>query len=252
MDYVCVMHGLDRELNKRRLERLLVVAFDSRAIPVVVLTKADQAADLPTNLKSITSIVESAAPEVKVVITSAATGQGVADFAELVSGGKTAVLLGLSGIGKSTLVNALSDGVVQQTGEVRATDRRGRHTTVTRDLIPLPNGGLLIDTPGVREVGLWQADMGLAKTFQEITDAASKCQFGDCSHESEPNCAIQTGLTSSTLSTGRLDHWRELQEELDTQDTQLEEFNRRSESRQRAKAQDKQNKTRPKKKKRRK
>ena len=232
VDSVFVMHGVDRPLNERRLERLLVVAWDSGAQPVVVLTKADTVDE--ETLAAAVAVAEHASPDVEVVAVSAATGRDVDRVARFFAGPSTVALMGLSGIGKSTLVNALSDGRVQQTGEVRATDRRGRHTTVTRDLVPLPSGGLVIDAPGVREIGLWQAYDGLARTFPEIETAAAECRFSDCGHEAEPGCAVQGGVDDGEIQERRLVHWRELQAELALQETQLEEFARRSESRDRA------------------
>ncbi len=154
-------------------------------------------------------------------------------------------MLGLSGIGKSTLVNALSSGLVQRTGEVRATDQKGRHTTTTRDLIPLPGGGFLMDAPGVRELGLWQAYEGMALTFPEIASAEPDCRFADCEHDAEPGCAVRAGIEAGAVDQRRLDHWRELQAELALQETQLEEFARRSESRDRADAEDQRDQARP-------
>ena len=243
IDHVLVMHGLDRELNIRRLERQLVVAFDSGATPVIVLTKSDYDQDLDDVLDR----VNQAAAGVEVITTSVESGDGLDRLAELCTGSHTSVLLGLSGIGKSTLVNKLSDGVVQLTGEVRITDRRGRHTTVTRDLIPFPSGGMMIDTPGIREIGLWQAHHGLDLAFAELSSAAQQCRFADCSHGQEPGCAVQQLLKDGGSSQARLDHWKSLHDELAEQDQQLEEFERRNESRQRARAQDRQNKQRPKK-----
>ncbi len=232
IDDVWVMHGLDRDLNLRRIERQLVVAWQSGAQPVVVLTKADAVDDPAATVAE----VEPIAPGVEVLAISPTTGIGMDRMVERVAPGRTVTMLGLSGIGKSTLVNQLTDGVVQRTGEVRATDRRGRHTTVTRDLIPIPDGGFVIDTPGIREIGLWQAYDGLDRAFPEIGGEVEHCRFADCEHQAEPGCAVQAGVADGLIPLRRLEHWRELQAELALQEEQLEEFDRRSQSRDRAEA----------------
>jgi ribosome biogenesis GTPase len=236
IDRVFVMHGLDRDLNLRRIERQLVVSWDSGATPVVVLTKADIVGGPDGDLDEIVTEVEAVAPGATVLAVSMVTGRGMDDIESLVTANTTVALLGLSGIGKSTLVNLLSGGQVQRTGEVRAADRRGRHTTVTRDLIPVPGHGLIIDTPGIREIGLWQAYDGLALAFPEIHQAAAECRFTNCAHDNEPGCGVQAALASGAIEVRRLEHWRELMAELALQETQLEEFARRAESRDRADA----------------
>lgn len=232
LDEVFVMHGLDRELNLRRLERQLVVAWDSGATPVVVLTKADRSDDPAADVAAVQAI----AVGVDVVPTSTVDGTGIADIAARLGPGRTVAMLGLSGIGKSTLVNALTGGAVQRVGEVRAADGRGRHTTVTRDLIPVPGGGFLIDTPGVREIGLWQAYDGLAATFPEIADVMTRCRFADCAHRDEPGCAVIAAIEAGDIETRRLEHWQDLSGELALQEEQLTRFERRAESRDRADA----------------
>jgi ribosome biogenesis GTPase / thiamine phosphate phosphatase len=240
-DDVLVMHGLDRPFNPRRLERQLVVAWASRATPVIVLTKADLVASPDAEVAA----VRRAAPGVEVLAVSTITGHGLGRVAERATGvagdglgrPRTLALLGLSGIGKSTLVNALSGGEVQRIGEVRAADQKGRHTTVSRDLIPLPHGGIIIDTPGVREIGLWQAHAGVDQTFAEITETATGCRFSDCEHLEEPGCEVRPAVADGRIRGERLEHWRALHAELELQDEQLEEFARRAESRDRASAQ---------------
>jgi len=242
-EVVFILHGLDRELNRRRIERQLVVSWDSRARPVVVLTKADTEPE--ATVDAIVAEVQTIAPGAEVLAVSTVSGRGLDRIRTLVDGGGSVALLGLSGVGKSSLVNALSDGVVQRIGEVRAADQRGRHTTVTRDLIPLPSGGFVIDAPGVREIGLWQAYEGLALAFPEIAAAAGGCRFTDCDHEAEPGCQVRAGLTEGTITEARLQHWRELQDELALQESQLVDFERRAESRDRADAEDARDHTRP-------
>ncbi len=232
VDDVFVMHGLDRPLNLRRLERQLVIAWESGATPFVLLTKADEV----RHHEEAEETIERIAPGVETLAISTVTGQNLERIRDRFTGSRTIALIGLSGIGKSTLVNELSDGVVQRTGEVRASDRRGRHTTVTRDLIPLPTGGIVIDTPGIREVGLWQAHSGLAKTFPEIDVAVPHCKFANCDHSAEPGCAVQGARMDGLISERRLAHYKELQAELDLQDEQLSDFAKRAESRDKADA----------------
>ena len=232
IDDVFVMHGLDRPVNLNRLERQLVLAWSSGATPVVLLTKADEVSHSEEAVGTISAI----APGVETLAISTITGRNIDRVRKHFVDARTVALLGLSGIGKSTLVNELSGGQVQRIGEVRTTDRRGRHTTVTRDLVPLPGGGIVIDTPGIREIGLWQAYDGLARTFPEITEAAATCSFADCAHKNEPGCGVARARMDGRITDRRLAHWGELQAELALQEQQLEEFDRRSESRSRADA----------------
>jgi ribosome biogenesis GTPase len=244
---VLVMHGLDRQVNLRRLERQLVVAWDSGAEPIIVLTKADLLTE-PSGapgLEHVSRQVEAVAPGVEVLPVSTVTGLNLDRVRRRFAGYRSVALLGLSGVGKSSLVNTLSDGIVQRIGEVRATDRRGRHTTVTRDLIPLPSGGFVIDAPGVREIGLWQADAGLAMAFPEIGRAAAGCRFSDCHHRDEPGCAVRSAVANAAIPHRRLEHWQDLVAELAQQDEQLEDAARRAESRDRADAEERRDRARP-------
>ena len=242
IETVFIMHGLDRDMNLRRIERQLVVSWESGAKPVVLLTKADTFDS--AEVASTTEAVSTISPGVDVLAISTVSGAGLDQVRSYLKPRTTVGLLGLSGVGKSSLVNELSDGMVQRTGEVRTTDRRGRHTTVTRDLIPLPNGGLIIDAPGVREIGLWQAYDGMALTFPEIHEAAANCGFNDCGHGDEPDCAVVDAMTAGRIQARRVDHYLELQAELELQETQLEEAARRAESWDRADAENRRDKAR--------
>ncbi|WP_419998699.1 ribosome small subunit-dependent GTPase A [Streptomyces boninensis] len=208
VDHAVVAVPLAHELRLARLERMLSLAWSSGAQPVVVLTKADLIED-PDVLGHLLADTEAAAPGVPVLAVSATTGQGVEALRAAVAGGTT-VLLGPSGAGKSTLTNTLLGAAAQEVNAIRDSDGKGRHTTTTRDLLPLPGGGVLIDTPGLRGVGLWDAEDGLAQVFTEIDALAAGCRFDDCVHESEPGCAVQAAVESGDLPYRRLESYRKL------------------------------------------
>ena len=189
-----------------RIERLLALAWQSGAVPYVVITKADLAADLPGLIEAVTA----SAPGADVHAVSAVTGAGLDAVRALATG--TSVLLGPSGAGKSTLVNALAGEEVMRTQEIRAADGRGRHTTTHRELVVVP-GGLIIDTPGVRRVGLYDADEGLAQAFADVEDLAARCRFSDCAHVTEPDCAVLRAVEAGELPERRLAGWRRLRRE---------------------------------------
>ncbi|MFI0739004.1 ribosome small subunit-dependent GTPase A [Streptomyces sp. NPDC021100] len=199
---------LSADLDLGRVERFLALAWESGAEPVVVLTKADLVQD-PAVLGHLLADTETAAPGVQVFAVSAATGDGVDVLAAVLSGG-TSVLLGPSGAGKSTLANALVGTDVQDVRAIRDRDGKGRHTTTTRNLLPLPGGGVLIDTPGLRGVGLWDAEGGVSRTFSEIEALAGECRFHDCGHDSEPGCAVTAAIEEGVLAPRRLDNYRKL------------------------------------------
>ena len=210
VDVAFVMAGLDHDFNLRRLERYLAVAHAGGANPVVVLNKADVAGDLD----GLRLAAESVAPGIDVRALSALTGVGVRDLArDHLAPGRTAVVLGSSGVGKSTLVNALLGHQRQRTAEVRADDSRGRHTTTYRELVRLPGGALLIDTPGIRSLGVAGAADGLDATFADISDLASGCRFRDCRHDGEPGCAVRAALADGRLAADRLASHRKLERE---------------------------------------
>ncbi|MEU7895267.1 ribosome small subunit-dependent GTPase A [Nonomuraea sp. NPDC049152] len=207
VDTAALVVSLGTPLNPSRIERLLALVWESGAYPVIVLTKADQSADPGHAVAEVAQL----APGVEVIVASATTGQGLDAVMAVLVG--TMVLLGPSGAGKSTLGNALLGSGVLETGAVRAQDGKGRHTTVRRELIPLPNGGVLIDTPGLRGIGLFDADDGLQQVFADIEQFAQECRFSDCGHDSEPGCSVQAAIASGELSERRLDSYRKLQRE---------------------------------------
>lgn len=209
VDVVFVVASLADDLDPRLLERYLTLAWESGARPVILLTKADLVADSPSATEELAEMGR----EVPVVVVSARTGVGLEDVRSRLGPGVTGALLGPSGVGKSTLVNALVGEDLLATGGLRA-DGSGRHTTTRRQLVLLEDGGLLVDNPGMREVHLWLADEGLEDAFPDIVGLESQCRFRDCSHESEPGCAIREALTDGRLSPERWRSYRDLQEEL--------------------------------------
>lgn len=211
VDHAVVAVSLAAELDLGRVERLLALAWESGAAPVVVLTKADLVPDAVTR-SYLVQDVEAAAPGVPVLPVSSHTGDGVDVLAAVVSGG-TSVLLGQSGAGKSSLANALLGEDVMEVRATRDVDGKGRHTTTTRNLLVLPGGGVLIDTPGLRGVGLWDAESGVGQVFSEIEDLAADCRFHDCAHEAEPGCAVLAALDNGELASRRLDSYRKLMRE---------------------------------------
>jgi len=209
VDTAFVVAGLDGDFNLRRLERYLATVWDGGARPVIVLNKADLSADAAERVAE----VEAVAPGVPVCAVSATSGQGLDTLAPWLLGGTTVVLLGSSGVGKSTLVNALLGAARQKTGAVRECDSRGRHTTTRRELLPLPGGAWLIDTPGIKELQLWIDQETLEESFPEVTALATRCRFRDCRHGAEPGCAVQAALSDGTLSRERFASWSKLQRE---------------------------------------
>ncbi|MFF5505277.1 ribosome small subunit-dependent GTPase A [Streptomyces roseolus] len=208
VDHAVITVSLAVELDLGRIERFLALAWESGAVPTVVLSKADLVPD-PVVLSHLVDDVRDVAPGVEVVPLSSATGDGVEVLSAVVAGGTT-VLLGVSGAGKSTLANALVGEDVMTVQAARDVDGKGRHTTTTRNLFVLPGGGVLIDTPGLRGVGLWDAEAGVGQTFAEIEELAAECRFHDCSHETEPGCAVAAALDDGTLSVRRLESYRKL------------------------------------------
>lgn len=208
VDQIFVVCGLDSDFNVRRIERYLARIWASGAAPAVILNKADQCADVA----SLAREVERRAVGVPILVTSAIDSGGIASVAETVQAGTTAAFVGSSGAGKSTIINALVGSAVMPTSHTRASDGRGCHTTTHRQLVLLPRGGLLLDTPGMRELQLVDEE-GLDRVFDEIQALAVDCRFRDCSHQHEPGCAVKEAAQAGSLSHERLDHYQRLQRE---------------------------------------
>lgn len=209
VDVALLVAGLDNDFNLRRIERYLAVAWSSEVLPVVVLNKADLADDVDDRVVA----VEAIAPGVAIIPVSAWTGLGLDDLRAHLQPGTTAAILGSSGVGKSTLVNALLGEDRQATAAVRGSDSRGRHTTTHRELFELPGGALLVDTPGIRALEVLGAEAGLEAAFDEVAEIAATCRFSDCGHQSEPGCAVQLAIADGRLDEERLASYRKLQRE---------------------------------------
>jgi len=210
VDTVFLLSSLNEDLNLRRLERYLTLAWESGAKPVIVLTKTDLCPSVELRVLE----VEAISFGVPVHAISSLTGDGLDVVRSYVEPGKTIALLGSSGVGKSTLVNTLLGEERLAVKEIRESDGEGRHTTTHRQLVPLPGGGLVLDTPGMRELQLWESSDGLGETFSEIEELAAQCRFNDCAHRTEPGCAIQAALQDGTLEQGRWANYLKLQREL--------------------------------------
>ncbi len=209
VDFVLLAAALPNDVNMRRLERAIALVWESGAVPVVLLTKADLAADVAAALAATRARLTG----IDVLALSTLSGEGVKDVADFLKPAQTAVLLGPSGAGKSTLLNALIGDARMRTSPVLE-DGRGRHTTTHRQLFRLPNGALLIDTPGLRELQLWGEEESVDATFDDVAALASACRFADCAHESEPGCAVLEAVERGVLDVERLAHWRQLRAEL--------------------------------------
>ena len=210
VDLALIVTSLGPDIETRRLERYLVTIWETGASPEIVLTKADRLDDASNAVAEI----ESVSPGVPVHVVSARTGQGCDELRARIGPGMTAVLLGSSGVGKSTLVNRFAGVERMDTGETREDDDEGRHTTTHRQLILLPGGGIVIDTPGLRELQLAESAAGFDATFTDVEELAASCRFSDCEHVSEPGCAVLAAVEDGTLAPERLDSWRKLQREL--------------------------------------
>ena len=216
-DYVFILQSLNQDFNPNRLERYLTLSWQSGATPVVLLTKADLQEDYWDYLTR----AERVAMGVNVHVVSAHSGQGLARLNAYLQPGKTVVFLGSSGVGKSSLVNALAGEAVMAVSGIREDDAKGRHTTTHRQLITLKSGVMIIDTPGMRELGMWEVSEGLGDAFSDVEVFVGKCRFSDCSHTSEPGCAIRAAIEAGELDPGRWERYRKLKEESVDQDELL-------------------------------
>jgi len=210
IDTVFLVCGLDGDYNIRRVERYVTVAWDSGAVPVIVLNKAD----ICENMEDVVEEVGGVACGVPVLALSAAENTGMEQFAGYLQAGKTAAFLGSSGVGKSTIINRLLGEEKLKTTAVREDDQRGRHTTTHRELLLLPEGGIVIDTPGMRELQLWTDDEGLSRTFPDVEEFIEQCRFRDCTHNSEPDCAVKRALEDGSMDGKRYQNYLKLQKEL--------------------------------------
>ena len=206
VDVVLAVASFNEDLSTRRMERYLAAIWESGAQPVLILNKAD----LSPNPQEIALEMATVAPGVRIHVVSAATGEGLGELGSYTGLGKTVVLAGSSGVGKSTIINRLLDCHVQRTRDIRTSDGTGRHTTSYRRLFTLPGGGILIDTPGIRELQLWDSSEGLDDTFEDIGQLAAECRFRDCQHLTEPGCAVRNAIEAS-----RLESYRKLKRELE-------------------------------------
>ena len=211
VDTVFLVTSHNDDLNLRRLERYLATAWESGAQPAILLTKADLSDDPAAAVLEVQGI----AYGVPVHSISTVTGEGIAELGAYLGEGKTVALIGSSGVGKSTLVNALAGRAVLATQEIRESDGRGRHTTSHRELVPLPGGGLVLDTPGMRELQLWESADGMQEAFDDVEQLVDQCRFADCGHGVEPGCAVQAALADRTLAADRYESWVKLQRELE-------------------------------------
>lgn len=213
MDIVFIVQGLDKNFNLRRVERFLIIATHSGAEPIILLSKIDLLSE--SELKERIDEVKSISKNAAIIPYSAKTLFHLETIKELIKKEKTVCFIGSSGAGKSTLINRLLGREKLQTQEVREDDSRGKHTTTHRELIPLESGGCVIDTPGLREIGLWEVDGSIEETFADIAELSLQCKFTDCSHAHEPGCAVQSALGDGSLEPGRYESYLKLKKEAD-------------------------------------
>lgn len=210
IDTIFLVTSLNHQFNLRRLERYLIMAWESGANPVIILSKSDMCQDIEEKISDVSII----APGVPVHAISSLLGEGIQEIRDYLTPGKTVALMGPSGVGKSTLINYLIGREVMKVQDISSFEDKGRHTSTYRELFILPEGGLIIDTPGMREFQLWESSDGLSETFEDIEALAKLCRFGDCTHGREPDCAVKAALRDGTLQEGRYESYKKLQKEL--------------------------------------
>lgn len=217
-DYVFILSSLNKDFNPKRLDRYVLSSWQSGAVPVIILTKAD----LCENAAQVVEQTKLSAPDVAVYAISSVTGDGIPALSGYFEAGKTLVFLGSSGVGKSTLVNALAGEEIMTTNGIREQDSKGHHTTTHRQLVMLKSGVMIIDTPGMRELGMWDVTDGIGKTFAEVEDFIGQCRFSDCTHTIEPGCAVKKAIAEGLLSQERLDSYMKLKKEAYISDSKTE------------------------------
>ncbi|MDM5432988.1 ribosome small subunit-dependent GTPase A [Bacillus hominis] len=210
VDYLFLVNALNHDFNVRRMERYLLLAYESGAMPVIVLTKSSLCEDVEQKIAE----TEAVAIGVPIFVVDSLVYVGIESLQQFVSPGKTIALVGSSGAGKSTLLNALIGTDVAKTGDIREEDSKGRHTTTHRELFQLPSRGLVIDTPGMRELQLWEGSAAIQTTFSDIEDLANTCRFRDCKHDGEPGCAVRSAIDNGIIPVERLLSYKKLQREL--------------------------------------
>ncbi|MCF8001862.1 MAG: ribosome small subunit-dependent GTPase A [Halanaerobiales bacterium] len=213
IDLIFIVTSLNQEFNKRRLERYLTIAWDSGAKPIIILNKSD----LCDNLGYFKSEVENIAFNTPYIISSCVKNQGIQEIRDIISPDKTAVLIGSSGVGKSSIINMLLGKSSQATKNIRENDDRGKHTTTNRELFLIPTGGIIIDTPGMREIQLWVDENSLDNVFSEIDELSAECKYNDCTHEHEPGCAVKLAVQEGVLNEERLDNYFKMKREIQYQ-----------------------------------
>jgi ribosome biogenesis GTPase len=232
LDVVLIVHALDRPAQLPRLERTLVMTWESGATPVVVLSKADLLTGGDgRDLADAVQDAQDVAPGVEVVAISNVTGYGLDDVLDLMKPAGTVALVGESGSGKSSLINRVLQKDVRTTSATRSGDGKGRHTTTSRELVPIPGHGVVIDTPGLRSIGLWDGRKGLTRAFPDIEDLAEECRFTDCRHTREPGCAVRSALEEGSLDERRIKSYRRMEREIAHQERQRSVRKRRADDR---------------------
>ena len=227
IDIVFIVTSADKDFNIRRIERFLTIINEIGSQPIILLNKID----ITDNVKKYLSKIKNNIPNVIYLSISAKTSENIDEIMQYINPGKTIVLVGSSGVGKSTIINNLIGYKRQTVGEIREKDSKGRHITTSRELIILPNGGLIIDNPGIRELQLWSSEKGIIKTFQDIDELSRQCRFKDCFHDSEPGCAIKNAIEQGELSQERVDSYKKLLSEQDYLNNRRNTYERRKKDR---------------------